>query len=249
MAVVPSILGVLLGMFNNVGNLCYVGDYPKGCRTNDEIECERGQKFIEFGWVMSGWLIIFLFVSLPINLIVLCCALSKQDREVKLKYKYNSTVSTIPISEQDGESKRGLIARLRRIRSRRIKSSCNVKKARTQALLYILSSFLCLSFSIFNKIINKPGGLFIIRCLGQFFYPLQGFFNFFNYTRPRVLRLQEEKLANNFFHALYLATFETDANLKRRNLQRLVSKQYQCRYDQQEFSRRNSSKRLEFPAR
>ena len=59
MSVVPSVIGVCLGMFNNVGNVCYGGNYFKGCKSNDEIECERGEHSYLFTWLTSGWLVIF----------------------------------------------------------------------------------------------------------------------------------------------------------------------------------------------
>ena len=141
MAIVPNILGVCLGMFNNNGNVCMAGDYPKDCSTNDEIECERGQKSYVFLWLTSGWLVVFLFFSLPINLIFLSSTLTNQDHEVKLKYEYNSTLATdLNSSRYDGR-KRNLIERLRRGRSRGIKLSYRIRQARTQAMYYILSSF------------------------------------------------------------------------------------------------------------
>lgn len=220
MAIVPSILGVCLGMFNNVGNVCFVGDYPKGCKNNKDVECERGEMYYLYLWVTSGWLVMFLFFAMPINLFIISFSLSKQDREIKMKYKYNSTQGTFPISGRDNKERSSIFGKIRHRRNSRIKTSSTVKRARTQAILYIVSSFMCLSWPIIARlIINNRSGFFIVRCLAQFFYPLQGFFNFFNYTRPRVVKLLEQKLANNFLNALYLATFESDDNLRRLRLQ------------------------------
>jgi len=227
MAIVPNILGVCLGMFNNNGNVCMAGDYPKDCSTNDEIECERGQKSYVFLWLTSGWLVVFLFFSLPINLIVLCFTLAKQDREVKRKHKFGTHVILPPVPNQDNDNRRVIVQRLRPCRSRRIKSSSRIKKARTQAIFYIVSSILCLCWPIFITAVPKPSGYFILRCLSQFFYPLQGFFNFCNYIWPRVVKLLEQKLAKTFFHALYLATFESDNNLRRIRLQNRFSQQHE----------------------
>jgi hypothetical protein len=209
MAVVPSIFGICFGMFNNVGNICFVGDYPKGCRTNDEIECVRGEKSYLFFWLVAGWQGLLLFFLLPINLIILYSKLLKQDNKMKQKYKYNAS---LPSTTQGSDSQTGAL----KIFSRRVrKSSSHVREARTQAMFYILSSFLCLSWPLIIRIYSKPGGMFILRCLAQFFHPLQGLFNYFNYMRPRVIKIREKKLAHSFWQALHLATFESDDNLQR----------------------------------
>ena len=230
-SLIPSVLGVILGMINNVGNVCFIGDYPVGCASNDEVECERGQNYFLFSIVTFGWAAILTCAIVPICMVLILLRIKKQDDKMKKKYefrpgmsKYSSVISrgssNLPSSSADTSVKVASITQLKRRKISLLgKVSGKTKQVRTQALMYATASVLCLWWPIIIRL-NVGGGHFIIRCLAQFFYPLLGFFNFISYTRPRALKLVENGTAKSTLHAFYLAAFVADDKVKRLHLQR-----------------------------
>ena len=228
----PSVLGVVLGMMNNIGNVCFIGDYPKGCSSNEEVECERGQNYFLFGFATMGWVVILGTAAVPICMVFILVRIKNQHDTMKKKYQFRPgqsqyssiglkgstdlTGSTLSVTSDTFAS---VTEQRRRKRSMIKKVSGKTRQVRTQALMYATTSLLCLSWPIILKF-NVAGGLFIVRSLAQFFYPMLGFFNFINYTRPRVLKLIDNGTAKSRIHAFYLATFVDDDDVRRLSLQR-----------------------------
>ena len=208
----PSVLGAIFGMINNIGNVCFIGDHPKGCASNEEVECERGQKYFMFSMITMGIVVIIATVTVPICMLLISLKVQKEDDAMK-KYEFRSKECVHSSSHINNSSI------LQRSQSLRGKASCKIKQVRTQALMYAVTSVLCLWWPIILRF-NAAGGLFTLRCLAQFFYPMLGFFNFINYTRPRMMKLVESGTAQSKLHALYLATFVSEDELRRLNLQK-----------------------------
>jgi len=229
LSLVPSIIGATFGWFNNIGNICFIGSYPKGCNINSEVECERGENAFEILWLITGFFAAISFAFLPLSLIILTWTFWKQEKEMEQKYRFqldikldNATPDNISCQNDD------VIERKKRPQSRNEKWSKKQRKVRNQAICYAGASFLCLSWALLSRTYKGPPP-FILRCCAQFFFPMQGFFNFVNYSRPRITRLRKHNLAQSWLHAVYLIVFVSEYKLKKRKLQKQARKACQDR--------------------
>jgi len=222
LALIPSIIAASLGWFNNIGNICFIGPYPKGCRFNSEMECERGDNAYIFMWVCSGLFVIMSVAFLPISLLMLTWTLVSQEKKMQQKYMFRSdnNLNCLPtnfISSNVISSQTDCVIDIkRRSKSRIILSSLKLRRVRNQAMCYAGAAFITLTPLILSRIFHP----FIVRCLVQFFFPFQGFFNFINYVRPRVSRLQKHELAKSWLHAALLIICVSEDTLKKRKLQK-----------------------------
>lgn len=215
-AVIPGIVGAFMGMFNNSGNICFFGPYPKDCLKSEEIECERGENYFLFFALSSGWLILLVYIALPISLSYLLWTLWKQERMMNQKYQFRLQNVSL---ERSSSLHTNFSINSSKTRSKSSKRSTRLKKVRSQSICYVAALFLCFTWPIFLYIAPKIGSRFPMRCLTQFFYPLQGFFNFLNFIRPCADKLIDCNVATSWPHAMYLVTFKSGRELKRRKLQ------------------------------
>lgn len=218
MALVPSLIGAFFGLFNNVGNICALGAYPKDCEFNDNVPCERGEHAYLFLWLTSGWIVAFLSLLLPCIFVALIWNFWKKEQKMLNKYPLTSC-ETLPTFVEETVIGKSVVDSWKRSRSRRLNISSRFKKIRVQASYFCAAYFVCIASLLYRLIAQRTGGLFSLLCLSQFIYPLQGFLNFLNYVRPKVMRLRGDKVARTWLHGVYLTIFISDYELKQRKVQ------------------------------
>ena len=213
-AVVPSIIGIRLGVFNNIGVICYVAAYPRGCDLTDTISCDRGEYAKEFLWSTSlSWFIVN-FIWLCVSVVIVWRTVQKNEQRMMQKYNFAVTSSNcharISITEDNRTPKRHQNVLTKTI------------EIRNQAIRYVIIFFLCYfwSFLLQVKIIRNPRLLEFVRYASSFFHPLQGFLNLFNFVFLRVKRIRRRQNARNIFYALYLVIFKTETELKQRQMRK-----------------------------
>jgi hypothetical protein len=91
-----------------------------------------------------------------------------------------------------------------------------------QALLYASFFFLTLFFTVVEEIslmiLDRP--TFAYTLLSKIFYPLQGFFNYFVFIKPRAIQIQR-KGNKSFLSSMYQATVDYDGGIRiQKNLER-----------------------------
>lgn len=214
LTLVPSIIGVCMDIFEPVRYFCYIRPNFLDCFNS---ECPTMKRIFAGLWLGSGVLAVISFLYLPIGLFFMMRAIKSQEKRTQRKWEPKSPSS----SKIFNASSEAVIISTNEIRievrkhSRRVMSFRRTKMVRNQALCYVSASILCLSWALINSS-SRRSSPFVIQCLGQFFYPLQGFFNFFNYIRPRILKVRKHKLATSWSKAIYLVIFVPEHELRRR---------------------------------
>jgi len=148
----------------NVG-WCFVNSYPMDCTRNDDVECTRGENYL-------GWLIL---VTAPFYVFFAIVAVS-------------SILTFLKVWHVDNRASRWTMSSS--------SQSSTVHETAIQASLYICAFFLTyiwtgvLSLSFRSGVQANRRYYFPLVALSKIFLPLQGFMNFFIYTRPRYVALQ-----------------------------------------------------------
>ena len=175
-----TVVSIVHENFNNLGSICFINEHPIGCLDNPNIECTRGssakfQKFIIMTIVASCFLLI------PINMSILFCLVSNQHR--KITKKYNRSIYN---TNESFKKKEKVIA--------------------TQAFMYFFSFLITFIWSALDGVlmVHAPKRrMFALTVCAKIFYPMQGFFNFLIFIRPRVMRIKKENP-----HACYLTVLQ-----------------------------------------
>jgi hypothetical protein len=173
--------GVPFQIFSEVelGQGCWVGEFPEGCEAKGE--CIDNS----IGWVYGRIPILFTFVSLPVNNLLIYCHMKSM-----LKIGQEHT----PAQE----------LHTRRVATQSFLYAVTFFICYTPALVVrILES---IGFDA-----SQEADIYVLLILNSLLYPLQGFFNVFVYTRPNFLRLKRAGTSN--LVALRGALFETDIPL------------------------------------
>jgi hypothetical protein len=159
-----------------LGQGCWIGEFPEGCEA-------RGDCIGNFiGWVYGGLPVLFTFVSLPLNNLLIYCHVKSM-----LKTGHSHT----PAQE----------LRIRRVATPGFLYVVTFFICYTPAFVVrILES---LGFDA-----SREADIFVLLILNSLLFPLQGFFNMFVYTHPNFLRLKRAGASN--LVALRGALFEKD---------------------------------------
>ena len=119
------------------------------------------------------------------------------------------------------------------------------KETRTQAIYYCIAFTNTVFFTLFLTIIVRVTSLklgdpimFLLQVVAFFFFPLQGFFNFFVYIRPRVARWKEIDNEITWWKALVLVV----RDIPESRVQRQTSAPNRQPVNLQRYQRNSSTK-------
>lgn len=170
----------LSDLFNpmlDIGGLCYVYEYPAKCSELEDIECTRGVGTKSTISLIVGTLVVSsVFTGIIVCMLLL--TLHVRKREI--------TLSRHRLNPQTSQTRQTYI----------------------QALLYIAAYFITYLFSFVQAILGSAYNehlRFTLAFLVKLSLPLQGFFNFVIYIRPRysMLRAQRGGSTLSAFSLLY----------------------------------------------
>jgi hypothetical protein len=191
-----AVAGLFLHIFNPIGfgNFCYISPYPLLCGIVEP--CTRGQSAA----VLYNW-----FATIP--------------ESVALAIIYVSIV--LIYCTVRGQARRALA-----ITANRDSVRARTKAVAVQSWLFALIFFNTWVYSILAPLLNytvkqaptKVRAEYILSVMSSTFLPLQGFFNFCIYIRPRFMGLWRDQ--ESFCGALKLAVFggrESSAAQRRRS--------------------------------
>jgi len=183
----PAIAGLPLQVFNWAGNKCWIAAYPLGCDYTDGLVCTRGigENTMIFRWLAQGIWVALAFVIVASSMIMIVWSVWTLER--RMNALYNSTFYS-PGSASSDEGELAVQKEMQRTR-----------QIAMQALCYIMSFFLTWAWTYIDRTCMYETGdrPFVFLVLGQFFYPLQGFWNALiyhyrlTYAKRRAIRLRE----------------------------------------------------------
>lgn len=193
--------GIPLKLYNNVGLLCWIASLPYGCEDGSsrvgEGECERGHYAWAFRWAMYYipiWFCILL-VSM-IMCVVVYLVWSKQRASQRFDFARQASGDTAPSTSTSissiWSSMRG--RKKQRTKQKTKQSVSLASQVARQAAYYILAfyiSWLPTTVMRTYTATNKPLPYWVVISV-VVVAPLQGFFNFLVYIRPRVTKYQKE---------------------------------------------------------
>lgn len=143
------------------------------------------------------------------------------NRESSVKSPSASFIATSPQNSSSGRSliswlpsKRGFTNSSKIIngqgRSRRAREVAKSKKIAVQGLLYVGAFYITWFFPTMSRITELVAkkNYFPIQFLDTFLIPLQGFFNFMIYIRPRYIKLRKENEEDGFWKNFKTAVLE-----------------------------------------
>jgi hypothetical protein len=170
-----SIIGLALGVFNWGGGFrCWVAPSPLGCDRFSAIvgECTRGEHATAFEWAFINVPLYVSSVVFYMAVIRVYCQFRKTTRNARRSSMTNATANT-------------------------------GRQLAVQCILYgLFFANTCIWFVILS-ILDAAGKthridrIYPIIVLTNIFYPMQGFFNFFIYIRPRYLRIRRENASKS----------------------------------------------------
>jgi hypothetical protein len=170
-----SIIGLALGVFNWGGGFrCWVAPSPLGCDRFSAIigECTRGEHATAFEWAFINVPLYVSSLVFYMAVIRVYCQFRKTTRNARRSSMTNATANT----------------------GRQLAVQCT--------LYGLFFANTCIWFVILS-ILDAAGKthridrIYPIIVLTNIFYPMQGFFNFFIYIRPRYLRIRRENASKS----------------------------------------------------
>ena len=183
-----AIAGLSIGLFNSNGFTCYIHQYPFNCEGRG-IDCTRGNDASKYRLYFVGVELVFIFIVNVICMIILIAFIQKRER-ARTKYIFRGSSPSSHKSEQS-------------------------KNATRQALLFI-GAFVITYVWGFVSAANhaaKGSANFTVLILGGFFVPLQGFFNFIVYLRPRYNSLRKANSSKSFLWLLKNSVLKRSAEM------------------------------------
>ena len=163
---ITAIVGACIGLYSSLqlGSLCWIGEYPQGCEDDEETECIS----TILAWIYTGVPAMGTLIFLVVANIVIYLKVRKTMGRTR-RFSMSSTNSATRHRAD--------------------------KQVAVQSTLYVMACIMTLVWSVMLRTLESMGvhrenesDVILLLFLGQFFYPLQGFWNFLIYLRPRYLR-------------------------------------------------------------
>lgn len=194
--------------FNPTGPNCWIGPSPRNCLIDPNIECERGQNSYKYRWWFAGYQVIFIFVFIVISMIFLCTGILRREQRLSM-IGSRQIQSEDNKEEKDDSSLENTSIDDPALHSMELSSASKKilkKQLVTQALIYAAAYLVPAIFPlVFNVTLTKTGQRnFVLWVFVGIFMPMQGFFNFFVYIRPRVLALRNSNFDISLWKAIIL---------------------------------------------
>lgn len=189
--------------FYTSGNQCWIAAKPLMCTQLENVECVSGSDFNVLRWAIVGGPIIGCFCIVTTNMLIIFWTLLFQNASPHISIGS-------PLNQETGnnnDERRPSVVELYQESKRKKKSSRaerDRKQGMVQAILYILAFIICYFFAFLYQAmtgLNKSIP-FVYFILSKVFTPLQGFFNFFIFVRPRIVNEWHRNPNYTFFEAV-----------------------------------------------
>ena len=259
--------------FNPAVTTCFIGPYPRGCHLNPDVPCTRGENAAVYMWTLHGWPVIAMFFSVLIIMGKLYHSVRSQEKKMQ-SYQVTTTLPesirrlrNVTSAEQSTPSPETPPPSPRLSFFRNAFNFCQPtqqesysprqspfarrrREAMIQCFLYVLAYFVSYIFVVIFQI-NMNTGQFIysIWVMTQVTVPLQGFWNFLVFIRPRVIASRQVEndltLAQAFMKAI-MSTADTTPPSELRRRRSLVNTQQNggSRFTAREFHMRERTRAL-----
>mmetsp|Transcript_62425 Transcript_62425/g.73940 ORF Transcript_62425/g.73940 Transcript_62425/m.73940 type:complete len:386 (+) Transcript_62425:107-1264(+) len=227
-----TIAAWIMTLFNFGGNRCWINSYPFRCNEEEGNECTRGHNAYLLRWILiGGWYVIFL-IFIPCCMLATYLTVRNAERKWRRRLNDNlsrnmtdermpSRERLFPIrfckcvmfsSRESKSSRRKRRRSARFMRRERIideswlhaPMASRTKNTAIQAQLYSAAIFITLIWGLILRAYEQFHGKlpFWLVFMHTFFYPMQGFLNFFIYVRPRVVRIKRCNPRKSYFWVL-----------------------------------------------
>lgn len=164
-----GVIGLALTVFNPtpIPELaCWAVAYPVGCRLRDVSSCTRGRYAKEWGWAYLGCQTLFMLI------VTVCTA--------AMYYRIKPQGNRVRRIVQRAPSGLEMLEREVALQSYWFVRCC-----------FLSQIWLFISWILLTRDISSTG-LYTFLLVAKFFTPLQGFFNFLVFMRPRYRRRRKE---------------------------------------------------------
>lgn len=150
-----------LNPLRGVGGWCYIYKFPPRCDEFENLECTRGSAWFLIGSISMLGKGVPVWLGIIITMTLLWYYVKAQEVAIE-RYRFRSEAN-------------------------------RTRQAFQQAMLYIFAYFFTYIFSLINLFLPSDAVQlnFCIAVLVKLTLPLQGFFNFLIYIRPRLLTMRE----------------------------------------------------------
>jgi len=165
--ILPLTIGVwawvseALNPLRGVGGWCYIYKFPPRCNELEDVECTRGSNWFAIGAISMLGKGVPVWLGIVIAMTLLWRYVRAQEKSVERYRSHPETART--------------------------------RQAFHQALMYIFAYFLTYIFSLVNLFLPSDAIVwnFYVALMVKITLPLQGFFNFSIYIRPRIFSMRE----------------------------------------------------------
>ena len=215
-----AISGVFLSIYNpsidpGAGN-CVAEKYPHDCGSK-EVPCLRGEHAETFVWLSSGIPLLLVFLILVFsNLIIFFFVRSIESNSNKYQPR-NQIRRMSGVSLKNGQSKSFPIPN-------KSKNSSKTYLVASQSFLYVFAYFLCWIWTLITRALHMVGNreataICTFEIIKHIFLPMQGFFNFLVYVRPKYLNWRKNFPTRSRLWALKQATLALENSKKHKKRQ------------------------------
>lgn len=223
-AIITGIICVHLELFNPAFVHCWIADYPKGCSTNPDVECTRGDGDLA---TALGWA--FYYVPVYIGFIIAATSMalvffhvrSVEQKTIKFSLRqsqshFTSTQMEMISTNSITDANSSTLESLKASKKEESKAAAKVFKAKqklqlsrrvfNQGMWYLFAFFATWFWPTVTTIFESVGQYhYWILVLLAITLPAQGFLNWIIYIRPRFLKYREKHSDWSFGYALYRA--------------------------------------------
>lgn len=206
---ITAVLGLFLEIYNNTFSYCFINTYPSLCYLDPEVDCIRGEQYhYVFGMYCSVYPMFIWNGIIIISLLIV--ALTVTHRYCKSRrFVFRGTANSANSGGGRGIGRSGSGRSINAGAANNRALQRHTMQVIVQCLLY---SFAFLNVTIWSTLatIMEMSG-YIRDSLGKdywmllftlFFFPIQGFFNFLIFIRPRYLFLRRENEDSGRWFAL-----------------------------------------------
>ena len=176
-------VGLVLKIYNPApyAHRCGITPYPSVCAVNPQVACERGGKI---NFYITYFFVLPSMVSLGfllVSILGICSSVRFEARQATRIYQYNST--------------RGA-------------THAVVQQSIIYAVVFI-NTYVWVFLRYFLRRATNQRLLYAVRFLSELMLPLQGFFNFLIFIRPRYKKIRHSFPRASFFFVIKETLFGT----------------------------------------
>lgn len=186
-----------LEQYNSANLWCWIAPLPNDCVNSSKspdgsTTCTRGNNAYIY---RIAFYFIWLWTSLIVVTFAMCLVVHTVWAKAQASRKYDARAELRRnIAQRLRDSVKATAATMRH--SRKSAQEKNISRVATQASLYVGAFFLTAIFPsivrMFQAKWNCTSEFYPLSILTVTFYPLQGFWNFFIYVRPRYLKYRKD---------------------------------------------------------